>query len=84
MHLGYFEHMKDEDLDIARRRFLRRAGSAALLGSFAGSAAAAPVGGFKGEGRMGMSTGEDWIDTFFNGEVLGNDTMNPLSTGFSI
>jgi hypothetical protein len=27
--------------------------------------------GFKGKGRMGMSTGEDWIDTFFNEGAAG-------------
>jgi len=68
MHLAYFEAMKDTDITLSRRALLR-AGAAAVLGGLGGSAlAAAPVTrGFKGEGRMGMSTGEDWIDTFFNG-----------------
>jgi len=67
MHLGYFDDMKDVDINTARRRFLRQSGAAALLGSASAIAAPGATGGFKGEGRMGMSTGEDWIDTFFNG-----------------
>lgn len=68
MHLAYFEAMKDTDISLSRRALLRT-GAAAVLGGLGSSAlAAAPtVKGFKGEGRMGMSTGEDWIDTFFNG-----------------
>lgn len=68
MHLGYFEAMKDSELAPSRRAFLRQAGGALLAGSSALATAAEPaVRGFKGSGRMGMSTGEDWIDTFFNG-----------------
>jgi len=68
MHLGYLETMKQTAVDPARRGFLRH-GAAAVLGSMAGSALAADATpkGFKGSGRMGMSSGEDWIDTFFNG-----------------
>lgn len=39
--------------------------SATILGS--GPAAAAQQVGFKGSGRMGMATGDDWIHTFFTG-----------------
>ena len=69
MHLGYFEAMKDVELAPERRNFLRKAGAAVLAAGGAGLAQAAePVArGFKGAGRMDMSTGEDWIDTFFNG-----------------
>lgn len=68
MHLAYFEVMKDTVVDPGRRNLLR-AGATAVLGGLGGSALAAKptVSGFKGAGRMGMSTGEDWIDTFFNG-----------------
>jgi len=66
MHLGYFDLMKDIDLGTARRAFLR---SAATLGALAAMPvmAAPTVRGFKGEGRLNSGTGEDWIDTFFNG-----------------
>ncbi len=66
MHLGYLEMMNEPH---ARRRFLKMLGGATLstgLG-ISGSARAAPATGFKGSGRMGMSTGEEWIDTFFTG-----------------
>lgn len=68
MHLAYLEAMKNTAVDPGRRSLLR-AGAAAVLGGFGGSALAgeAATKGFKGAGRMGMSTGEDWIDTFFNG-----------------
>ena len=69
MHLGYFDAMKDVELAPARRAFLRNAGAVVLAAGSAGVAqAAAPATrGFKGSGRMDMSTGEDWIDTFFTG-----------------
>lgn len=70
MHLGYLEHMRNVDLSTERRHFLK-AGAAILVGGMAPSlafgAGKSDVKGFKGKGRMGMSTGEDWIDTFFNG-----------------
>ncbi len=68
MHLAYFD---PATLAMPRRDFLK-IGAAVVLGSalpsLASEAEAAARGqGFKGKGRMGMSTGEDWIDTFFNG-----------------
>lgn len=73
MHLAYLERMKAADLSAERRSFLKL-GAAAILGGAMPSmvfgtdaAAQAKAKGFKGKGRMGMSTGEDWIDTFFNG-----------------
>lgn len=68
MHLGYLEAMQDADLEPFRRAFLKRAGAALLAAGGAGRVAAAttPRHGFKGEGRMSMATGEDWIDTFYN------------------
>ena len=67
MHLGYLEAMKNAAVELPRRRFLRHAGTA-LFGAAAGDALAADTPrGFKGDGRMNMTSGEDWIDTFFNG-----------------
>lgn len=72
MHLAYLEPMRSTDLSAGRRDFLKTAGASILIGGLAPAQAfAADAGtggkGFKGRGRMGMSTGEDWIDTFFNG-----------------
>jgi steroid delta-isomerase-like uncharacterized protein len=68
MHLGYLDAMRTVDIEPARRGFLRRAGATLLTAAAAGAVADdSAVHGFKGEGRMNMSTGEDWIDTFFNG-----------------
>jgi len=67
MHLGYLNHATTPDR--ARRGFLHTLGTATLgagLG-IAGSYAGEPGRGFTGSGRMDMSTGEDWIDTFFTG-----------------
>lgn len=67
MHLAYLESMKQLDLMPERRAFLK-AGAAALMGAaLPALGAESAAKGFKGSGRMGMSTGEDWIDTFFNG-----------------
>lgn len=67
MHLAYLDAMRPIELDLARRRVLK-AGAALLAAPGAVLAAdAATSRGFKGKGRMDMSTGEDWIDTFFNG-----------------
>lgn len=68
MHLGYLNTTRDVIPLAARRSFLRT-GAAAVLGGFLGAShAETSTGrGFKGEGRMDMGTGEDWIDTFFNG-----------------
>lgn len=74
MHLAYLDAMRHRDLEAAsdtgRRQFLRTAGASLLVGGVAPSLAFADGAagkGFKGKGRMDMSTGEDWIDTFFNG-----------------
>lgn len=68
MHLGYLDAMRATDIDPARRAFLRRGGTALLTAASAGALAnETAVRGFKGEGRMNLATGEDWIDTFFNG-----------------
>lgn len=71
MHLAYLGTMKEQEFSTPRRAFLK-AGAAAVLGGLSpslafGADAAAKAKGFKGKGRMGMSTAEDWIDTFFNG-----------------
>jgi steroid delta-isomerase-like uncharacterized protein len=67
MHLGYFD--QTSPATAQRRRFLAYLGGAAVTASVGinGSIAGEPVKGFKGAGRMNLSTGEDWIDTFFNG-----------------
>jgi steroid delta-isomerase-like uncharacterized protein len=69
MHLGYLDQMRDVDLSLYRRTFLKHAGSALLMAGIGTAAAAdeAPRSGFKGTGRMNLSSGEDWIDTFFTG-----------------
>ena len=70
MHLAYLGSTRDAGLSLPRRSLLK-AGAAAVLGGLpaltAGADAIAKVPGFKGSGRMGMSSAEDWIDTFFNG-----------------
>lgn len=70
MHLAYLDRIP-EATRLDRRKLLQ-AGAAMVLGGFGGAAAAASATptatrGFKGSGRMGMSTAEDWIDTFFEG-----------------
>jgi len=67
MHLGYLDAMKNVTLDLPRRSFLHRTATALLGMAAADAVANDSPRGFKGEGRMGMTTGEDWIDTFFNG-----------------
>lgn len=71
MHLAYLESMRRQDLaSAARREFLRKSGAALLVAGQLPSQAfgADPAArGFKGSGRMDMSTGEEWIDTFFTG-----------------
>ncbi|GAB3100372.1 hypothetical protein G8770_04250 [Aestuariicella hydrocarbonica] len=69
MHLAYLEQTRQQP-DLKRRSALKSLGCGALLAGIApgmafGGGSSSP--GFKGEGRMGMSTGEDWIDTFFTG-----------------
>ncbi len=70
MHLAYLNN--PEAASLARRSVLKGAvgcGAVAVSAMILGSspALAAEQLGFKGSGRMGMSTGEDWIDTFFTG-----------------
>lgn len=69
MHLGYLNSELDEK--TLNRRQLLRAGAAISVAGMAPSAAFSAnrekQKGFEGEGRMGMSTGEDWIDTFYTG-----------------
>lgn len=67
MHLGYLQSMKCSEANPDRRRFLTRAGAAAIAGSLCSGADAAAARGFSGSGQMNMSTGEEWIDTFFTG-----------------
>lgn len=76
MHLGYLENREELDkLEAKQRRsFLKQAGAAILVAGASPAIAfkepkskKANGGGFGGKGRMGMSTGEDWIDTFFTG-----------------
>jgi len=69
MHLGYFEHMRNCELSPARRQFLQHLCAAGVAAGISGPVCAAdtPSKGFKGTGRMSVTTGEDWIDTFFNG-----------------
>ncbi|CAA0107642.1 hypothetical protein [Zhongshania aliphaticivorans] len=87
MHLGYLEEghklaeqAKEDNEKAGRRSFLKKAGAAIMVGGVAPSVAfgmssaaeaSDSVKGFKGQGRMGMSTGEDWIDTFFNEGAAG-------------
>jgi steroid delta-isomerase-like uncharacterized protein len=69
MHLGYLNDEKVASAMSTRRELLQGLGTTILLGgvvpSIAFGGSAQP--GFRGKGRMGMSTGEDWIDTFFTG-----------------
>lgn len=66
MHLGYLDAMRNlASKPSTRRTFLTASATAALAGGVL--AGAEPNRGFKGEGGMGPSTGEDWIDTFFTG-----------------
>lgn len=68
MHLGYLEQMRDLEFSSERRKFFAKSGAGALGAGFAASAIGDEhAQGFKGKGRMGMRTGEDWIDTFYNG-----------------
>jgi steroid delta-isomerase-like uncharacterized protein len=69
MHLGYLEQMRNAELSPERRRFLQTFGASLAMGAAtrATAGATAAVRGFKGDGRMGLASGEDWIDTFFTG-----------------
>lgn len=67
MHLAYLDQMKSGEFSPLRRRILGGGAAILVAGQLPAQAFAADGRGFKGSGRMGMSTGEDWIDTFFNG-----------------
>ncbi|MFA7555472.1 MAG: hypothetical protein WCY88_14585 [Spongiibacteraceae bacterium] len=69
MNLAYLDQIKKTDI-LSRRSALKTLGASLLIAGVSPSMAfssKASSSGFKGEGRMGMSSGEDWIDTFFNG-----------------
>lgn len=70
MHLAYLNATaRNDGVDLERRSVLK-AGAALLAGAVPTTALGAEanrIRGFKGTGRMGMGTGEDWIDTFFDG-----------------
>ncbi|WP_373081298.1 twin-arginine translocation signal domain-containing protein [Zhongshania sp.] len=73
MHLGFLNSEVDEISNAkktsSRRNFIKTAGAMISVAGLAPSAAFAgnKKQGFNGTGRMGMSTGEDWIDTFYTG-----------------
>ncbi|WP_373097909.1 twin-arginine translocation signal domain-containing protein [Zhongshania sp.] len=73
MHLGFLNSEVDEISNAkktsSRRNFIKTAGAMISVAGLAPSAAFAgnKKQGFNGSGRMGMSTGEDWIDTFYTG-----------------
>lgn len=74
MHLGFLNseinYKPDEEILSSRRKFVKTAGAMISVAGLAPSvafAAKAKEQGFNGTGRMGMSTGEDWIDTFYTG-----------------
>lgn len=69
MHLGYLNSDLD-DKPLNRRQLLKAGAAITVAGMAPATAFSANRDnhkGFKGEGRMGMSTGEDWIDTFYTG-----------------
>ncbi len=66
MHLAYLDTMSQlARAPSTRRAFLKASATAAIGGS--ALAASPSIRGFRGEGPMNFSTGEDWIDTFFSG-----------------
>jgi steroid delta-isomerase-like uncharacterized protein len=67
MHLGYLFDESARLLSQKRRELIKYAGMAALMAGASPLLGGEQRRGFKGSGRMGMSTGEDWIDTFFTG-----------------
>ena len=69
MHLGYLDFARKQPVSPERRKFFMQTASVALSTGIAGTAPvlAEQRKGFKGSGRMNLSTGEDWIDTFFTG-----------------
>ena len=69
MHLAYLNQMRDEPISTERRKLLKGAGASILVGGMAPATAFSQgLPGFAGgSGRMGLATGEDWIDTFFTG-----------------
>ena len=65
MHLGYLEQSEKKEL-LSRRNILKGLGVSMLVAGTTPTQAFTPPkeaqrDGFLGEGRMGMSTGEDWI-----------------------
>ena len=69
MHLAYLGQI---ETPLPNRRSLIKGASgllvsSAILGSAQTAFAARSQSGFKGSGPMNMTTGEDWIDTFFTG-----------------
>jgi steroid delta-isomerase-like uncharacterized protein len=70
MHLGYLESNTTKS-SLTRRSMLKGLGVSMLVAgatpASAFEAKKAQRDGFLGTGRMGMSTGEDWIDTFYTG-----------------
>lgn len=69
MHLGYLDAARSGALPSpSRRSFLLGAGaSLAVAGLGRAAEAADSIRGFVGQGPMNLTTGEDWIDTFFTG-----------------
>ncbi len=69
MHLGYLDTMRALELSPARRRFLQQAAGTVLGAGALAVSATETTGpsGFSGSGQMNMTTGEEWIDTFFSG-----------------
>ncbi|MGH7960516.1 MAG: hypothetical protein ACRERD_01665, partial [Candidatus Binatia bacterium] len=66
MHLAYYIQQQMDAGKLSRRRFLRNVGLASGL-AMGLTPTLASAKGFKGEGEMNLSSGEDWIDTFFTG-----------------
>ena len=69
MHLAYLDQVKNPP-KTSRRKALKTLGASILVAGLTPSVAfggGTSNSGFRGKGRMGMSTGEDWIDTFFTG-----------------
>lgn len=69
MHSAYLNHPVEQP-KTSRRDAIKKIGAGIIAAGVAPSIALAGGSserGFKGEGRMNMSSGEDWIDTFFTG-----------------
>lgn len=81
MHLAYHEPAPDTVHSPGRRSFLKRAGVSIAMAGIAQNAIAGtrPGSGFTGTGRMNLSTGEDWIDTFLAGVPTRSSTTTRMS-----